>query len=498
MNKLDLFVCENYLPEFQICAEQEGYEDVSVRAFPCMCENKSMITQTADLFESSQHSGNDILVHCGAYCDAIPLIPSGKRNNAYKSTYCSGHLASQGILDYIFEKRGFIVGSGWLKNWRRHLTNQGFDQQTAKQFYSEICDEFVFFQSDAYPEAECELSDLSHYLEIPYYIIPIDLEQTKYLLRAIVYEWKLHTKGDEWSEFRVQMQARSAEYSTVLDLLGKLSTFNNKRDAIGKIKEIFLMVMGAQEFRYCSADQEGLHESAESEEVECNGEITYKLSKEKNKFCIKIKHNEKEYGCLHVGGFLFPQHIEQYLNFAIEIARICGLVLSNIEQYETIIRSEKAYAYLSYHDALTGLSNRAFVNSVLNEYQSVPSVVVFSFDIDGLKHTNDTYGHAEGDKLICNFANVLKKCFRDGDVIARMGGDEFIAIAPYCDSLAAELIEQRIREAIRVFNANKEEPHVNIGVSLGFAVSTNNQYTLEELMKAADVLMYAEKKSKRD
>lgn len=498
MNKLDVYVCENYLPEFQKAFEDEGFDDVAIIPFPSMCQDKSKVAETETLLKESSLSGHDVLLLCGEYCEALKLLPNKEHCTSYTTKYCSNHLAQEGLLDYIVHKQGYVIGSGWLKEWFHNLASQGFDKQTARQFYTEVCSELVFFDAGIDTESESNLKALSDYLGIPSIRISTDLDKTKYLLRAVIYEWRLHQLDEKRGDLQSQMQAQSAEYSTILDLMGKLTTYTNKRSAIEKIKEIFIMVMGAQEFQYHNSAAEDTASIDPGVKTDCNGEIAYRLNQAKNEFCIKIKHNETDFGSIHVGGFIFPEHIEEYLNFAIEIARICGLVLSNIEQYEMLIRSEKKFEYLSFHDSLTGLNNRAYINSILDSLSFDSATTVFSFDIDKLKYVNDTYGHAEGDLLILSVASLIKKCFRDEDVLARMGGDEFMAILSNCDVLKAKAIERRIKEAIRVHNESISDSHLQIGLSMGFVVSVDNEFTIEQLFQKADALMYEEKNRKRN
>jgi len=171
-------------------------------------------------------------------------------------------------------------------------------------------------------------------------------------------------------------------------------------------------------------------------------------------------------------------------------------VLSNIEQYEVIAKSEKEYEYLSFHDSLTGLYNRTYLNKYLETFMPYPTIALFSFDIDKLKYTNDTYGHAEGDNLIRSVAMILRKCLREDDIVIRMGGDEFIAILPNCDAQMASLIYQRIRIAIDVHNEGISESDRRISISFGFAVAKLDELTIEQLIQKADTLMYKDKARK--
>lgn len=497
MKHLVIYVCENFLPEFLKAAEEEGFSDAQIRSFPCMCMVRSNLSQAETSFQDSVRDGCDIALFCGDCCEALAVIPDTDYCRVYKTRFCSNHLSQDGVLEYIVQKQGYIVGSGWLKSWREHLSKQGFDQQSARLFFREMCNEIILFDAVSDPDTDTELKNLSEYLGIPAVKITTDLEKTKYLLRAIVYEWRLTKLDAQQNESFLRMQARAAEYSAVLDLLGKLATYTNKRSAIEKIKEIFTIIMGAQEFLYRNCAQDLYGANVSDDKVLYCDEVTYKLDRERNEFCIKITHKDVEYGVIHAGKFLFPEYIDEYLNFAIEIVRIFGLVLSNIEQYDLIAKSEKEYEYLSYHDALTGLYNRTYLNKYLETFMPSSTITLFSFDIDKLKYTNDTYGHAAGDNLIRSTATILRKCLREDDIVVRMGGDEFLAILPNCDLEKARVIEKRIRLAMESHNNSISDNDKELSVSFGFATTDSEKLTVEQLIQKADALMYQSKSSKR-
>lgn len=294
-----------------------------------------------------------------------------------------------------------------------------------------------------------------------------------------------------------ELRQQCAEYSAIVDLMGKIASFTNKRDTIEKAKEIFVMVLGAQSFKYWNHEYEDRELTREVKELFENNEIIYMLSQAENKFYIKIKHNNQIHGVFEVSDFLFPQYMEKYLNFAIEIGKVCGLVLTNIEQYEKLIKSESELQYLSYHDSLTGLFNRTYINNFLSANKMEKALTIFMFDIDGLKYVNDTFGHLEGDKLITEASLVLKHCFRETDIVARIGGDEFIAILPDCEAEMAGVFKTRLEKLIREHNQGIKDKHLTLSVSSGFAVTEKRVETIEGLMQKADELMYQEKNEKK-
>lgn len=495
MNKLIILVCENSVLEYQTIVQQEGFDDVIIKPLPCMCADKRNIADALRLLNESANNGDDVLVLCSQYCEILKPAKAIKSVKVRQTNHCFNHLTNEGIIEYIIGKGGYLIGSGWLNHWEEHIKTQGFDRQTAINFYKSSCKELVFFDTGVNKKAKENLHALSDYLELPYKSIAAGLETVRYILKSMVFEWRLQNQREEHVVELSKAQAQCAEYSAILDLIGKISTYKSQRDTIDGIKEIFTMVMGAQSFRYSSMFQDESDAQNNSQAADCPEEKTYQLNKEENEFCIKINHNGKSFGSIHVGGFLFPQYIEKYLSFAIEIVKICGLVLSDNEQYEKILESEQKMKYLSSHDSLTGLYNRAYFDDMTAKNQNINKKIVFMFDIDKLKLVNDNFGHAEGDKLIYNFATIIKDSFRENDIVARIGGDEFTAIMFDADGKMAKTVKERILEAIKRYNQSIE-PHLKLSVSIGYVALEDNNETIETAMKKADVIMYAEKTSK--
>jgi len=165
-------------------------------------------------------------------------------------------------------------------------------------------------------------------------------------------------------------------------------------------------------------------------------------------------------------------------------------------------RAESALQSLSLVDELTGLYNRRGFLAVseqslaeirLNE--KIPAIVYA--DLDGLKEINDSLGHHEGDRALSKAAEILKDSFRSSDIVARIGGDEFVVLAALAHDESAETLSQRLQENFDAINASKVRPY-NLAVSVGIAHFDDEQnHSIEELMAQADRAMYDDKRRKR-
>jgi diguanylate cyclase (GGDEF)-like protein/PAS domain S-box-containing protein len=164
-------------------------------------------------------------------------------------------------------------------------------------------------------------------------------------------------------------------------------------------------------------------------------------------------------------------------------------------------QAEEELRHLSIHDSLTGLYNRNFFMEEMARFErgrNFPVSIVMA-DLDGLKQVNDREGHAAGDSLINHAAEVLTLAFRAGDVVARIGGDEFAVLLPATDANVAKQLLQRMRQIIRKHQI--DHPETQLSLSLGVGTSTEPA-PLADILKIADVNMYREKEgnyaSKKD
>ncbi|EKQ56605.1 MULTISPECIES: HD domain-containing phosphohydrolase [unclassified Clostridium] len=152
---------------------------------------------------------------------------------------------------------------------------------------------------------------------------------------------------------------------------------------------------------------------------------------------------------------------------------------------------EKNLEYLSYNDQLTGVKNRRFYEEELNRLnfkENLPFTIVLG-DVNGLKLINDSFGHAVGDELIKKVAEIIKKGCRPQDIIARIGGDEFVILLSNTDASETEQIIKKIN------NIAKQEKVQNIDISISFGYETkrNMNEDIKEVFKKAEDYMYKRK-----
>lgn len=211
-------------------------------------------------------------------------------------------------------------------------------------------------------------------------------------------------------------------------------------------------------------------------------------------------------GC--VGYDLVFYYFNRYLGVAISSTKgiasvglvifIAMLLISFYLDITQKMMQEKERDFLiksAYTDELTQIHNRRYCMEYMSRVREIENLdyTVFCFDLNNLKTTNDTFGHAQGDILIRSAADVIVNAFEPHGIVARMGGDEFIAIAETNNS---EEISAMIGEfQDNIAQKNVELPDLHLSIAFGYASCSPKEYNIEKIYQIADDRMYENKQS---
>ncbi len=202
-------------------------------------------------------------------------------------------------------------------------------------------------------------------------------------------------------------------------------------------------------------------------------------------------------GCLSLSSDQPNAFDAQDLQFLSVIGYQMAASLKHFQRFRSI-KSMATY------DTLTGLYNRRYFEERLeveaqNSFHSGISLSLVMVDIDHFKKVNDTFGHTEGDQILCKISSLLKSSVRKKDTIARYGGEEFILILPEAALQQSFVIAERIRQLVENTLFEVGRAHVHLTLSMGISNFPSHRVkSKEELIKMADQALYEAKRGGRN
>jgi diguanylate cyclase (GGDEF)-like protein len=191
-----------------------------------------------------------------------------------------------------------------------------------------------------------------------------------------------------------------------------------------------------------------------------------------------------------------PDNWAESLNVIVGIAAVAGVGALSLALNQA--RLARRHLHEARTDALTGLLNRRALFDLYRERDLPAFTSVVVFDLDGFKKINDAHGHAAGDLVLRRFAAAVTTSVRDGDRVARLGGEEFALVLPRATSESALDVAERIRIAFAAEVMETERGPLRCTVSAGVATAAAKGQPFEDVLRNADAALYTAKRAGRN
>lgn len=430
-------------------------------------------------------------------------------------------------LDRIFDRIEISFCANWLAKPKeeRHRevqsNNQGINKENNKYLviYESLPNPVIFLNKEKYIDtmnrAAIDLFQYSRDTGIGYYgknkktLSWLHEEITSFLVeknKQIMFEKRLETQKESlW--FQVELKKLDDIYDEFAGIIIILENITKRKRAEEELLNYQLLAEHAWDiilfFRHDGRIMEGNKAAVQAYGYTREELLTVNLfDLRKNDIESLVAEQMKQ---ADSSGILFETvHVRKDgSSFPVEVSSQ-GAVLGKERVLLSVVRDiterkemEEKLKHLSLHDALTGLYNRAYFEQEMRRYEKgrYNSVSLIVCDVDGLKFVNDTLGHDVGDELLVAAAEVIKSAFREGDMVARIGGDEFAVLLPDSDYTSVEHGCQRIKAAIERYN--KANTKLSLSISIGFAIGNKSNINMKNLFKEADNNMYKEKLHQR-
>jgi diguanylate cyclase (GGDEF)-like protein len=236
----------------------------------------------------------------------------------------------------------------------------------------------------------------------------------------------------------------------------------------------------------------------------------------KNIYLIMISSTENEDALVEAFDAGIDDYVTKPVNLRVLLARIRAgrriIMLQhelekesrNIQRYAAeLAKANRRLKSMANTDILTGLPNRRYALTRLEQEWATAQrckrpMSVLMLDLDHFKSVNDTFGHDVGDQVLTHAAKLMKEASRTSDIVCRLGGEEFLVIAPNTDDTTALSLAERIRSSIEKNQYEELAGHQPVTVSIGVAGSVGAEPGWNELMKLSDQALYSVKHSSRN
>jgi diguanylate cyclase (GGDEF)-like protein len=435
-------------------------------------------------------------------------------------------LAGSDVLEPEIQGGAYLVTAGWIKQWREHLREMGFDRETAGEFFRECSRELLLLDTGNDAHALGELEALARYLGLPCRSRYVGLDYLRLFLSGAIAKWRNLTAEAKTKEVLAQANRKVADYAMAFDMLVRLSHITDEETTIAAIQELFAMLFGCTNLVYAQVEEGRVKEIFAAEErprdrLDLQQALDalhegYLIMPSGSGFFLRIDYQDAVLGLILVREIPFPTYRDQYLNLGLAISNLCGLAISNartfvrLRETEQNLRRErdinaglfKQVRTLADKDPLTELFNRrgfselAEIEFARAKRHSNP-IAVIMLDIDHFKQVNDTYGHGVGDQVLKAIAERLR-AVRASDILARYGDYDLVALCPETNAQEAERLAERLRLALGGQDIETTDGPISITASIGVATLERGVENLAVLFDRADRALHIAKSSGRN
>ncbi len=338
--------CEYLEREASAITESEGLDDVTVMKFPAHSDVQQNTEALTKIIASSKNTFDQIHIFCNS-CIPEPGEFSKRFEHCrvHKIDQCFSLFINSTLIDKYLKAGAHLSVPGSIKYWYHSLEKSGFDKQLIRQFFEESVTKLILLDTGVDLKSSDYLREFSNFTGIPFEIVPVGLDFFRLFLIKTVLEWRLNCKSKQLQPFP-SINRQLADYSMMCDLLSRLTRLTSEEEAIKTILNIYVTLFAADRVTYIpfKAGKPGNIYSQPAEPVDNEAvknrllslQGDYAWTESRDGFLLRITYQNEVLGILESTGFAFPEYKEQYLNLALMLTKVCGLVISHARTYQLL------------------------------------------------------------------------------------------------------------------------------------------------------------------
>lgn len=356
-----LLVCENIVREVRKAVEKAGYSDVVVESYASFshrCRNQRIENKDIAPYVGVFSDGFDrvYLVTCGCMpglsddeTDGYPfdLLPGGN--------YGPELFLPTDIIDMYLKNGAYIVLPCYVKRWQKYLSCQGFDQKTARDFFSGAVKKIVLIDTGVNTGADDDVREFAGYLGLPYEIIRAGISHLSLHISELLLKWRVEEEKDRCMKILTESNRKIADYSMSFELIDRFSVIMPEEKVVENIFDLFSMLFSPGQSTYAVFDQGSLQRVVSRQKPDTpagsflvkaeNYNAEYQLLESEKGFLLPFRYNNQVYGVLRLEDLAFPEYINSYIDIAVIISHICALAIFNARTFrnleKTVIEREE-------------------------------------------------------------------------------------------------------------------------------------------------------------
>jgi len=346
-DKIGIAVCSHFFHELEEAIRIAAWDRVVPLRFPALCGKPPLTLEKLKTVSGPRFDACSF-VHIlgGNCCRNIRTDPTTATSvQVHVFNPCFSMFAGETQIQSLCGEGAYLLTPGWLAVWRNQLRFDGFDRESARQFYGECLKSAVFLETIDSPQNEVLAREFGEYVNLPFRTLKIGLEYFRLLLRCIIGEREL-SKAYRISEASLtDARSRIAEYSMMSDILSRLARCHNEADAVGSTLELIQTLFAPGRVNYLkwvggtpASDVTSFPPLDESGRTAARARLAgytaeYGKTEDGEGFFLRISCRGENMVTIEMQGVAFPDNIDRYMNAGLSFAPAVGLALANIRAY---------------------------------------------------------------------------------------------------------------------------------------------------------------------